>query len=60
MKAEWLSASHPFVDIALGPILYEPGRQLDLAWLRHDRALIAAEPLALLLRLAPYARGHRA
>lgn len=29
-----------FVDIALGLILFDLGRQLDFTWLRHDRSLL--------------------
>lgn len=33
-----------FVDIALGLILFDLGRHLDLSWLRHDRGLL---PMAI-------------
>src|SRR3989338_2794289 len=33
-----------FVDIALGLILFDLGRQLDFNWLRHDRGLL---PMAI-------------
>lgn len=29
-----------FIDISLGIILFDLGRQLDLTWLRHDRGLL--------------------
>jgi Kef-type K+ transport system membrane component KefB len=34
-------AAQPFVDIALGLILFELGRRLDFRWLRRDRWLAA-------------------
>jgi Kef-type K+ transport system membrane component KefB len=41
-----------FVDIATGLILFELGRRLDLAWLRHDRGLLATVVAEALLSFA--------
>jgi Kef-type K+ transport system membrane component KefB len=38
---ELLFNAQVFVDLALGIILFQLGRRLDLAWLRHDRWLLA-------------------
>src|SRR5690349_21042111 len=41
ITSNFLYNSHLFIDIALGLLLFELGRHLDLIWLKHDCQLLS-------------------